>query len=117
MRTHIQGALRTPVDTNSCSNHLWTDGNSRDSFNAEDLMKMLPNLDLMGHIVIEGFPPCSGDFPHAVGELGEGDWGCGVQLAGLLGSHLTGNVNAHVVCDAAVHILAHLHCAALLNII
>ena len=53
--------------------------------------------------------PGSGNLSHAVGQFGKGYRGCGIQLTGLLGGHLTSNVNANIVCDAAVHILAHLH--------
>ena len=52
--------------------------------------------------------PGSRNGVHAVGQLGEGNGGGGVSLPRLLGGHLTGDVNADIVCDATVHILAHL---------
>lgn len=56
----------------------------------------------------EGLKPGSGSLGHAIGELGEGHRGSGVQLAGGLGGDLAGHMNADVVCDATVNVLAHL---------
>ena len=60
----------------------------------------------------EGAGPGSGGLSHAIGQLGEGYRGCGVQLPGSLGGHLTSHMDADIVCDAAVYIFAHLHLAS-----